>query len=72
MFIDNKEIQQAFALINFKMEKIISKRLLTNDWRQIYARIAFKTVMCFKTFILLVDHLLNIVKEFKNLRKLII
>ena len=67
-FIKNKELHN-FNISNdlFKMNKIINKFLLNEDKFMPQVHLNSQDL-----HIVLVDHLLNIVKEFKNLEKQVI
>ena len=60
--IKNSTILIIFEMISFKSIKLLGNFI---DWRRIYARILFETAMI---YLILVDHLPNTMKEFKNLK----
>ena len=64
IFIKNKELNNV-SNDSFKMNKIINKFLLTGD--KFMSELKQQVLL-----IVIVDHLLNIVKEFKNLEKQVI
>ena len=61
--IKNSTILIIFEMISFKSIKLLGNFI---DWTRIYARILFETA---RIYLILVDHLPNTMKEFKNLKQ---